>query len=117
MIALIVMVAFPIVIPLAFAAAATVFGIAFAAVALFAGLALGAFGVVIAGVVIVCAGIMKLAVIPSVGLLTLGIGLLIFVFGLVAAVAAVRLCMLVYPALFRFLVGICRKPFQRKAGV
>lgn len=117
LIALIVIFAFPVVVPLVIAAAAVVFGLAVAAVAVFFGLAVGAFGVVIAGVVIICAGISKLVAIPSVGLLTTGGGLLIFVIGLVASVAAVRLCMLVYPALFRFLVGLCRKPFHRKAGV
>ena len=91
--------------------------IAVAAVSIFFALVIGAAAVVIAGIVIICAGLSKLIILPSAALLTTGIGLLIFVIGLVAAVAAVRLCMLVYPALFRFLVGICRKPFHRKAGV
>lgn len=91
--------------------------IAVAAVSIFFALVIGAAAVVIAGIVIICAGLSKLIILPSAALLTTGIGLLIFVIGLVAAVAAVRLCTLVYPALFRFLVGICRKPFHRKAGV
>ncbi len=117
LVVLIVVFAFPVVIPAVIVVAAVIFGVACAAIAVFFGLAVGAAGVVIAGIVLICAGISKIAVIPSVALLTAGIGILIFVIGLVATVAAVRLCMLVYPALFRFLVGICRRPFHRKAGV
>lgn len=117
LVVLIVIFAFPVVIPIVIAVAAVVFALAVAAIAIFAGLAIGAVGVVIAGIILICAGISKLIVIPSVALLTAGIGILISVIGLVATVAAVRLCMLIYPALFQFLVGICRKPFHRKAGV
>lgn len=117
LIVLIVVCAFPVVFPVVIAVAAVIFGLACAALAIFFGLAVGAAAVVIAGFVMVCAGISKLLVLPSVALLTAGIGLLIFVIGLIATAAAVRLCMMVYPALFRFLVGICRKPFHRKAGI
>ncbi len=117
LVVLIVVFAFPVVIPAVIVVAAVIFGVACAAIAVFFGLVVGAAGVVIAGIILICAGISKIAVIPSVALLTAGIGILIFVIGLVATVAAVRLCMLVYPALFRFLVGICRRPFHRKAGV
>lgn len=117
LVALIVFCAVPVAFPMVIAAAAVIFGIAVAAVSIFFALVIGAAAIVIAGVVIICAGLSKLIILPSVALLTAGIGLLIFVIGLVAAVAAVRLCMLVYPALFRLLVGVCRRPFHRKAGV
>lgn len=117
LVVLIVFCALPVAFPAVIAVAAVIFGIAVAAISIFFALVIGAAAVVIAGIVIICAGLSKLILLPSAALLTTGIGLLIFVIGLVAAVAAVRLCMLVYPALFRFLVGICRKPFHRKAGV
>ena len=117
MIALIVLCAVPVAFPVLIAAAAVIFGVVAAAVSIFFALVIGAAAVGISGIVILCAGLSKLAVLPSAALLTAGIGLLTFVIGLIAAVAAVRLCMLIYPALFRFLVGICRKPFQRKAGM
>lgn len=117
LVALIVFCAVPVAFPMVIAAAAVIFGIAVAAVSIFFALVIGAAAVVIAGAVIIGAGLSKLIILPSVALLTAGIGLLIFVIGLVAAVAAVRLCMLVYPALFRLLVGVCRRPFHRKAGV
>lgn len=117
LIVLIILFAVPVAFPVVIAAAAVIFGILVAAVSIFFALVIGAAAVALAGAVILCAGLSKLAVLPSVALLTAGIGLLVFVIGLVAAVAAIRLCMLIYPALFRFLVGICRKPFQRKAGV
>ena len=117
LVVLIVFCALPVAFPAVIAVAAVIFGIAVAAISIFFALVIGAAAVVIAGIVIICAGLSKLTILSSAALLTTGIGLLIFVIGLVAAVAAVRLCMLVYPALFRFLVGICRKPFHRKAGV
>lgn len=117
LIALIVLCAVPVAFPVLIAAAAVIFGVVAAAVSIFFALVIGAAAVGISGIVILCAGLSKLAVLPSAALLTAGIGLLTFVIGLIAAVAAVRLCMLIYPALFRFLVGICRKPFQRKAGM
>lgn len=107
----------PMVFSMGIAAVAVIFGLACAGIAIFFGLAVGAVGVVIAGIVMICAGISKLIVVPSVALLTAGIGLLIVVIGMIATAASVKLCMLVYPALFRFLVGLCRKPFHRKAGV
>lgn len=117
LIVLIILFAAPVAFPVVIAAAAIIFGILVAAVSIFFALVIGAAAVALAGAVILCAGLSKLAVLPSAALLTAGIGLLVFVIGLVASVAAIRLCMLIYPALFRFLVGICRKPFQRKAGV
>ena len=117
LVVLIVFCALPVAFPAVIAVAAVIFGIAVAAVSKFLAQVIGAAAFEIAAIVIICAGLSKLIILPSAALLTTGIGLLIFVIGLVAAVAAVRLCMLVYPALFRFLVGICRKPFHRKAGV
>lgn len=117
LVVLIILCAFPVVFPTVIAAAAIVVVLVFVGLAIFFGLAVGAAAVVLAGVVVFCAGLSKLIALPSVALLTAGIGLLIFVIGLVATVAAVRLCMMVYPALFRFLVGICSRPFHRKAGV
>lgn len=117
LVVLIVFCALPVAFPAVIAVAAVIFGLVCAGLAIFFALAVGAAAVVIAGFVMVCAGISKLVVLPSVALLTAGIGLLIIVIGLIATAAAVRLCMLVYPAMFRFLVGIFRRPLHRKAGV
>lgn len=115
LIALIVICACPVVIPVVIAAAATVFGLVCAAFGIFLALVICAGAIVIVGFAMACAGLGKIFFAPPVALLMMGVGLLIFVIGLVAVVAAVRLCMIIFPPLFRFFVGLCRKPFQRKA--
>ena len=48
----------------------------------------------------------------------MGVGMILGVIGTIATVAAIRLCMIVLPGLFRFVVELCRRPFQkRKAAV
>ena len=37
------------------------------------------------------------------------------VIGVIGTVACVKLCMVVFPSLFRWIVNLCRKPFHRKA--
>lgn len=117
LVVLILLVAAPVVLPIAGACILGILGLVCAAFGLFLGLVITAGAVAVAGFSIVCVGITKLIAIPAMALLTIGIGILIFVIGLVATAAAIRLCTMICPAMFRFLVGICRKPFQRKARV
>lgn len=61
-------------------------------------------------------------VIPvGIGIVAAVLGLVIAAFavfaGLVATVATVRLCMVMYPAIFRIFVNICRWPFYRGKAV
>lgn len=114
LIVLILIFACPVVIPIAIAVVATVFGLVCAAFGIFLALVICAGAIMIAGFAIACGGIGKLFFSPPVALLAIGFGLVIFVIGLVAVVAAVRLCMVIFPALFRFFVGLCRKPFHKK---
>lgn len=114
LIVLIIVCAFPVVFPVAIAVAATVFGLVCAVFGIFLALVICAGAIMLAGFVIACEGLDKLFFSPPVALLAIGLGLVIFVIGLVAVVAAVRLCMIIFPALFRFFVGLCRRPFYRK---
>lgn len=113
LIILIIIVGAPIVIPIAIGLACAALGILIAAFAFFAGLVLGAVGVMIAGVIIVVMGITLLATAVPYAILTIGTGLLTFVVGLIGTVATVKLCMVMYPAMCRILVNICRIPFHR----
>ncbi len=108
--------AFPVVVPVAATIAALVIGLVCTAFGIFLALVICAGAIMIAGFVMACEGLGKIFFSPPIALLMIGIGLLIFVIGLIAVVAAVRLCMIIFPALFRFFVGLCRKPFQRKAA-
>lgn len=111
---LIALVAIPFAWPLLFGAVAVVIGLVCAAFGLFAGLVIGSVALMIVGIVIFVLGLSKLLVALPVALLTSGSGLIIFVLGLIAAVVTVKLCFVVYPAIFRAIVNICRWPFHRK---
>lgn len=114
LVVLIVIFAFPVIVPVAIAVAATAFGLVCAVFGIFLALVICAGAIMITGFAIALSGLDKLFISPPVAFLAMGFGLVIFVIGLVAVVAAVRLCMIIFPALFRFFVGLCRKPFHRK---
>ena len=67
----------------------------------------GIFGV-IAGLLIAIHSV------PAV-LLMAGIGLILIALGVLATLFTGKLCIVMYPAMFRFIVKLCRKPFHRKA--
>lgn len=92
-----------------------VLGILAAVVCLFAGLVIAAVCVMIAGGVTVVAGLLMSVAFPSAALMTAGVGLLLFVLGLIATVGTVKLCMIVYPAMLRGFVELCRRPIHGKA--
>ena len=94
--------------PASLGIALAVLGIAAALIFFFAGL-------VIAGGVTVIVGIVAAFAVPPVALVTAGIGLVLFVIGLIATVGTVKLCIIVYPAMLRGFVNLCRRPFYGKA--
>lgn len=101
--------------PLLLILVCVVAGIVFAAFGLFAGIAVGAVALMIIGFVIFILGLTKILSALPIALLTSGSGLIIFIIGLIATVAAVKLCIVVFPAIFRMIVEIIRWPFHRKA--
>ena len=92
-----------------------VLGILAAVVCLFAGLVIAAVCVMIAGGVTAVTGLLMSVAYPPAALMTTGIGLLLFVLGLIATVGTVKLCMIVYPAMLRGFVELCRRPIHGKA--
>lgn len=107
----------PIAIPIFIGGAAFIIGLAFASFGLFAGLVIGSLAIMASGIGLFILGMTKLLVALPSALLTSGSGLLLFVLGLVATVATVKLCMVIYPAMCRAMVNICRWPFRRKGAV
>ena len=101
--------------PVTLGIALTVFGIVVAVVCFFAVLVIAAVSIMIAGGVTVVVGLVAAIAVPPVALVTAGIGILLFVLGLVATVGAVKLCIIVYPAMLRGFVNLCRRPFYGKA--
>ena len=59
-------------------------------------------------------GVFTIALNPAAAMAVMGAGMMLGVVGTIASVAAVRLCMIVIPGLFRFMVNLCRKPFEKK---
>lgn len=101
--------------PILLAVLGITIGLVFAAFGLFAGLVIGAVALMIAGFAIFVLGLTKILTALPIALVTSGSGLILFVLGLIATVAAVKLCFVMYPAIFRIIVNICRWPFHRKA--
>ena len=91
-----------------------VLGIVASVVCFFAGLVIAAVCIMIAGVAVAGMGI-ALFVIPPAAMIVTGVGLLLFAVGLAATVGTVKLCILVYPAMIRGFVNLCRRPFYGKA--
>lgn len=100
--------------PVALGAAGVVLGIAAAVVCFFAALVIAAVCIVISGAAVAVAGLTMLAV-PPAGLVLIGIGLILAVAGLAATAGSVKLCCIVYPAMLRGFVNLCRRPFYGKA--
>lgn len=115
MIIAIVVIGFPIVIPLGAGLLALIAGIVITVFCLFAAIVIGFAAVVMVGVVLLAAGIGCLFANPGVGLAVLGAGLIVIVIGVIGTVVGVRLCIIVFPGIVRGIVYILRKPFHRKA--
>ena len=115
MIIAIVVIGFPIVIPLGAGILALIAGIVIAVFCLFAAIVIGFAAVVMVGVVLFAAGIGSLFANPGVGLAVLGAGLMVITIGVIGTVVGVRLCIIVFPGIVRGIVYILRKPFHRKA--
>ncbi|SHJ60408.1 DUF1700 domain-containing protein [Hespellia stercorisuis] len=97
--------------------AGAVIGITFAIIGLFIGLVCGAAAITLAGFILIIMGLTKIAVAFPTAIFTCGTGILIFVIGLIATVGTVKLCFIVYPAMFRFFVNIFRKIVHKGKAV
>ena len=100
--------------PVTLGVAGIVLGVAAAIFFFFAGLVIAAIAVMISGGVVAVTGL-ALLVIPPAGMIVTGVGILLFVLGLMATVGTVKLCMIVYPAMIRGFVSLCRRPIYGKA--
>lgn len=103
----------PIVLPILFAICMTIFGLAVAAVSIFAALVIAAGSIAIAGVVTVVMGFPMLVVSFPTGIFSIGSGLILGVLGVIGVVGAVKLCTIVYPAIYRFITNLFRKIFRK----
>lgn len=100
--------------PVTLAVGAVVLAVVTVAVGFFAGLVLTSLGILFAGGIVCVVGA-ALLVIPPAAFVVIGTGLLIGVAGLAATAGTVKLCTIVYPAMLRGFVNLCRRPFYGKA--
>lgn len=112
----IILVGAPVLIPIVIGIVAVIVGVVVGAFALFAGLVIGAVTIAAAGIGVIVLGMITAIGFPSAILMT-GIGLILLAAGMAATAATVKLCIVVYPAMFRFLVNICRWPFYHGKAV
>lgn len=117
LIILIVLVAAPVLIPLAIAFVCCVFAFGIAGFAIFIALAAVAVALAVSGLVLFTKGMFMMVANPAVAMAVMGTGMILGVIGTLATVAAVRLCIIVIPGLFRFMINLCRKPFEKKKAV
>ncbi len=101
--------------PILFAVLGIVIALICAGFIFFGGLVLLAVTLAVTGLVTVIGGITLLFVSAPAALMISGIGLITLAIGVVATVVTVKLCIVMYPAIFKCIVNICRKPFHGKA--
>lgn len=77
-------------------------------------LVIGAGSILIVGVGLFIAGLTQIASALPVAFALIGTGMILFAAGLIGVVLLVRLCIIAFPVMFRGIVKICKKPFQRK---
>lgn len=110
----IIVVGAPVILPLAFAVVCVVLALVFAGFLILGGFVLAAVALMISGFVTAIAGIVELFSFPALGLVACGGGMILCVVGLVATVLLVKLCMIVFPIMFRGIVNLCRRFVHRK---
>lgn len=115
LIAVVILCALPVILPVAFGILCGVIGILFGIFGLFLALVATAASILIAGIALIVSGIFCLVPEVAVGLALIGSGLILSVLGVIALVGAVKLCAVAIPAILRGLMWLCRKPFERKA--
>lgn len=103
----------PIVIPLGIAFVAVILGLGLGAAGVFVGLICTTGVFAVSGVVCIVAGIVQMFYEPVIGLMLLGLGAIGLSIGLVLTILFFKLCIVVVPAVFRFVVSILRNLFQR----
>ena len=113
LLAAIILIGAPIVIPLVIAIIGVIFGVVIGIVAAVAGIGMGTIAILISGIFTAGVGIVHMFTAVGEGLLVSGIGLLLTAVGLLGSMAVLWVILKVVPFLFQGAVNICRKILQR----
>lgn len=111
----IILCAVPVFLPILLGIIAAATGVTLAFVGVLIAIVIASIAVVVAGIAVLVIGIISMFGEIAAGLALTGIGLILMPIGAIATVASIKLCMIVFPAIIRGIVKLCRKPFERKA--
>ncbi|MCI7179207.1 MAG: DUF1700 domain-containing protein [Schaedlerella sp.] len=111
---LIIIAAFPGLLPVLISILAVVAVLILAAASSFAVLAIASAALALAGICVTVIGSVSLIADFPTAMMTMGIGILLFVIGIILTAASVKLCLVMYPAMYRAVVNICRRIVHRK---
>lgn len=111
---LIIIAAFPGLLPVLISILAVVAVLILAAASSFAVLAIASAALALAGICVTVIGSVSLIADFPTAMVTMGIGILLFVIGIILTAASVKLCLVMYPAMYRAVVNICRRIVHRK---
>jgi len=100
---------------IAISLAAVTAALAFAFLAVMFSLVIASLAIAVSGIAVFFTGCVQLFIAAPVGLALIGVGLVLFVIGVIASVFSSKLCVVVIPAVFRAIVDLCRRPFRRRA--
>lgn len=101
-------------VPAAFGGIMGILGIFLGIFGCLVGFALAGVGIAVAGVAVLVVGISGLAGMFASAILVMGVGLLLLGLGVALTILMTKLCMVVYPAVFRFVVNLVRRIFYGK---
>lgn len=110
LIILVCIVASPVILPVI----GTVIGLIAAIIGVIIGCGIAGIAMIICGIALFIVGLLKIAV-PFMGMLFCGSGLVVFGIGMLLTLACVILCKNVLPAFIKWIINICRKPFQNRS--
>lgn len=111
----IIICAVPVIGPILLGIVAAAAGITLALCMAVLAIVVASIAVVIAGIAMLVTGIISMFSEIAAGLALSGVGLILIPLGAIATVASVKLCTVVFPAIIRGIVWLCRRPFTRKA--
>ena len=114
LIILIIIAAFQGLLPVLISILAVVAVLILAAASSFAVLAIASAALALAGICVTVIGSVSLIADFPTAMMTMGIGILLFVIGIILTAASVKLCLVMYPAMYRAVVNICRRIVHRK---
>lgn len=101
--------------PLILAVISVIFSVIIAILSLVFGLGVTGIAVLGSGIALLVVGIMVVVVSPAVAMLLCGAGILLGIAGLLFTMLMIKICQLLIPPVCRWFVGLCRKPFERRA--